>query len=328
MKILVVGGAGYIGSHMIKRLQETDYTIEILDNLSTGFVENAQNYKLHICDLSNKVKLHQILNTNNYDAVIHFASYINVGESFKEPQKYYENNVVNTINLLDCMVKAKISNLIFSSTAAVYGAPTNIPITENQMVSPVSPYGYTKATVEKILKDYDQAYGLKYISLRYFNACGAHINGTIGERHDPETHLIPLVLQVASRRKKILSIYGNDYNTKDGTCIRDYIHVMDLVEAHLLSLDRLIHTQVSDIFNIGNNNGFSVKEIINMVEKVTKNKISFKISPRRKGDPAILIADNKKIIEKLNWSSRYSDLRTIIETAWVWEKKISMQYDK
>ena len=323
MKILVVGGAGYIGSHMVKRFQDTDHEVEILDNLSTGFELNAQNYKLHICDLSNKDLVYQILKENKYEIVMHFASYINVGESYSQPKKYYKNNVTNTLNLLDCMIDLKILNFIFSSTAAVYGEPQNIPITEAQKISPVNPYGNTKAIVEKILKDYDEAYGLKYISLRYFNACGAHIDGTIGERHNPETHLIPLVLQAASGRKKNFTIHGDDYDTKDGTCIRDYIHVMDLAEAHLLSLEDLIKTQNSEIYNIGNNQGFSVKEIIKIAETVTNTKIPYEIAGRRKGDPAQLIADNKIIMEKLNWSANYSDLNTIIKTAWEWEKRLS-----
>ncbi len=323
MKILVVGGAGYIGSHMIKRFQDTDYQIEILDNLSTGFEVNTQNYKLHVCDLSNKDQVHQILKENNYESIMHFASFINVGESYINPKKYYDNNVTNTLNLLDCMVDLKISNFIFSSTAAVYGEPSSTPIKENQKIAPVNPYGNTKAIVEKILKDYEEAYGLKYISLRYFNACGAHIDGTIGERHDPETHLIPLILQSASGRRKDFKVYGDDYDTKDGTCVRDYIHVMDLAEAHLLSLQELIKNQKSDIYNIGNNQGFSVKEIISMAEKITQIKIPYEITSRRKGDPSELIADNEKISENLNWSANYSDLKTILETAWKWEKRLS-----
>ena len=323
MKILVVGGAGYIGSHMIKRFQDTDYQIEILDNLSTGFEVNTQNYKLHVCDLSNKDQVHQILKENNYESIMHFASFINVGESYINPKKYYDNNVTNTLNLLDCMVDLKISNFIFSSTAAVYGEPSSTPIKENQKIAPVNPYGNTKAIVEKILKDYEEAYGLKYISLRYFNACGAHIDGTIGERHDPETHLIPLILQSASGRRKDFKVYGDDYDTKDGTCVRDYIHVMDLAEAHLLSLQELIKNQKSDIYNIGDNQGFSVKEIISMAEKITQIKIPYEITSRRKGDPSELIADNEKISENLNWSANYSDLKTILETAWEWEKRLS-----
>ncbi len=323
MKILVVGGAGYIGSHMIKRFQNTDHQIEVLDNLSTGFKENSQNYKFHMCDLSNKELVHKILKENKYEMVMHFASSINVGESYDHPMKYYENNVTNTLNLLECMIDLKILNFIFSSTAAVYGEPESIPIKEEQKLSPINPYGKTKSVVESILSDYDKSYGLKYISLRYFNACGAHIDGTIGERHNPETHLIPLILQTASGRRNNFKIYGDDYKTKDGTCIRDYIHVMDIAEAHLLSLEKLIQTQSSDIYNIGNKQGYSVREIIDMVEKVTQIKISYEISEKRKGDPAELIADNSKISEKLNWKAKYSDLNTIINTAWEWERKLS-----
>ena len=308
---------------MIKRFQNTDHQIEVLDNLSTGFKENSQNYKFHMCDLSNKEQVHKILKENKYEMVMHFASSINVGESYDHPMKYYENNVTNTLNLLECMIDLKILNFIFSSTAAVYGEPESIPIKEEQKLSPINPYGKTKSVVESILSDYDKSYGLKYISLRYFNACGAHIDGTIGERHNPETHLIPLILQTASGRRNNFKIYGNDYKTKDGTCIRDYIHVMDIAEAHLLSLEKLIQTQSSDIYNIGNKQGYSVREIIDVVEKVTQIKISYEISEKRKGDPAELIADNSKISEKLNWKAKYSDLNTIINTAWEWERKLS-----
>ena len=308
---------------MIKRFQNTDHQIEVLDNLSTGFKENSQNYKFHMCDLSNKEQVHKILKENKYEMVMHFASSINVGESYDHPMKYYENNVTNTLNLLECMIDLKILNFIFSSTAAVYGEPESIPIKEEQKLSPINPYGKTKSVVESILSDYDKSYGLKYISLRYFNACGAHIDGTIGERHNPETHLIPLILQTASGRRNNFKIYGDDYKTKDGTCIRDYIHVMDIAEAHLLSLEKLIQTQSSDIYNIGNKQGYSVREIIDVVEKVTQIKISYEISEKRKGDPAELIADNSKISEKLNWKAKYSDLNTIINTAWEWERKLS-----
>ena len=323
MKILLVGGAGYIGSHMIKRFQQTDHQIEILDNLSTGYEENVQNYKFHKCDLSNKEQTHQILKDNKYDVIMHFASFINVGESYDNPKKYYENNVTNTLNLLDCMVDLKISKFIFSSTAAVYGEPSLIPIDEEQPLKPVNPYGNTKAIVENILAEYDKAYGLKYISLRYFNACGAHVDGTIGERHDPETHLIPLILQAASGRIENITIYGSDYPTKDGTCIRDYVHVMDLVEAHLLALDNLAINQTSNIFNIGSNNGFSVNDIIQVAEEVSKKKIPTIIGSKRKGDPSKLVADNKKISRELNWIPQYSDLKTIISTAWNWEQKLT-----
>ena len=321
MKILVVGGAGYVGSHMLKRFQGTNHKVEVLDNLSTGFEMNCLDFKLHKCDLANREEVYSILQ-NNYDLVMHFASYINVGESYTNPKKYYENNVANTLNLLNCMVDLKILNFVFSSTAAVYGEPKSNPISENHSMIPVNPYGHTKAIVENILKDYDNAYGLKSISLRYFNACGAHSDGTIGERHDPETHLIPLILQAASGRKNKITMYGDDYPTKDGTCIRDYIHVMDLAEAHLLALDRLSQTQLSDVYNVGNNEGFSVREIIEVAKKITNRKMDIEIQSRRKGDPAELIADNQKIKSELNWKAKHSDLDKIISSAWQWEQKL------
>ena len=321
MKILVVGGAGYIGSHMLKRLQNTNHEVEVLDNLSTGFETNTLGFPFHKCDLANKDHVYSILQ-NKYDLVMHFASYINIGESYINPQKYYENNVHNTLNLLSCMIDLKILNFVFSSTAAVYGEPESIPISEDQKINPVNPYGQTKAIVENILKDYDKAYGLKFMSLRYFNACGAHPDGTIGERHDPETHLIPLILQAASGRKDKVKVYGDDYPTKDGTCIRDYIHVMDLAEAHLLALEDLYQNQSSEIYNIGNNQGFSVSEIVNAAKEITQKKINIEISDRRKGDPGQLIADNNKIIKNLKWSAQYSDLKTIISSAWQWEQKL------
>jgi len=253
---------------------------------------------------------------------MHFASYINVGESYIDPQKYYENNVVNTMNLLNCMVDLKILNFIFSSTAAVYGEPESVPISEDQKINPVNPYGQTKAIIENVLKDYDKAYSLKSISLRYFNACGAHLDGTIGERHNPETHLIPLILQAASGRKDKIKVFGDDYPTKDGTCVRDYIHVMDLAEAHLLALEELYKKQTSEVYNIGNNQGFSVSEIIKSAEEITQKKINIEIADRRMGDPGQLVADNKKIKEKLKWSAQYSDLKTIISSAWNWEQKL------
>ena len=322
MKILVVGGAGYIGSHMLKRFQNTNYNIEILDNLSTGYKDNTLGYPFHNCDLADKNHLHSIIQNGKYNLIMHFASYINVEESYINPQKYYENNVTNTENLLNCMVQNKILNFIFSSSAAVYGEPDSIPISEEHTIKPVNPYGQTKAIVEGILKDYDTTYGLKSICLRYFNACGAHLDGSIGEQHNPETHLIPLILQAASGRMENICIYGDDYQTKDGTCIRDYIHVMDIAEAHLLALEFLKEKQISEIFNIGNNEGFSVKELIKIAQEITQKKIKVNVLKRRKGDPAQLIANNKKITHLLNWSAQYSDLKTIISSAWQWEQKL------
>ena len=321
-KILVVGGVGYIGSHMIKRFKDTNYEIEILDNLSSGRKEYTQNYNLYVCNLSDKEKVYKILQKGKYDLIMHFAASINVGESYRNPKMYQQNNVINTINLLECMKDLKINKFIFSSSAAVYGEPLHTPIKEHHPLSPVNPYGDTKAEVENILKNYEKSHGLKYVSLRYFNACGAHHDGTIGEIHDPETHLIPLALQVASGRRKNITIFGDDYPTPDGSCVRDYVHVMDIVEAHMLAMKNLFITNKSEVFNIGNSKGFSVKQIIEMVKKVTNVDIPFEILERRKGDPAQLIADNKKIVKQLNWHSKYSDLETIIKTAWNWEKKL------
>jgi len=327
MKILIVGGAGYIGSHMIKRFLQTDHEVVILDNLSTGYEDNCQGLPLHHIDLKDKDQVLQFLKTQSFDAVMHFASFINVGESYHHPEKYYQNNVINSFHLLDAMSRCGIKNFIFSSSAAVYGEPLQIPINEDHPIVPVNPYGSTKAEVEKKLEEYRLNKGLKYISLRYFNACGAHLDGSIGERHKPETHLIPLILQAASGRKKNIQIHGHDYDTPDGTCIRDYIHVMDLVEAHLLALNSLINNGQSAIYNIGNNQGFSVKEIIQAAETVTQKQIPIEMGERRKGDPAKLIADNQKIIQELNWHPRYSDLNTILSTAWQWEKKLVQLHD-
>ena len=310
---------------MLKRFKETNYDIEILDNLSSGQKENTLNYKLHVCDLSDKETVYKILSEQNYDLVMHFAASINVEESYNDPKKYQQNNVINTINLLDCMKDLKINKFIFSSSAAVYGEPEHLPVTELHPFNPVNPYGDTKAEVENILKSYEKSCGLKYVSLRYFNACGAHLDGTIGEMHDPETHLIPLVLQVAYGRKKHISVFGDDYPTPDGTCVRDYVHVMDIVEAHILAMENLMNTNKSQVFNIGNNKGFSVNQIIQMAKEITKVDIPFKIQGRRKGDPAELIADNKKIINLLNWNPKYSDLETIVKSAWNWEKTLKIK---
>ena len=270
MKILVVGGAGYIGSHMLKRFRSTNYNIEILDNLSTGHEKNTLGYPFHNCDLADKNHLHSIIHKGKYDLVMHFASFINVGESYKNPQKYYENNVTNTQNLLNCMVQNKILNFIFSSSAAVYGEPNSIPISEEHTINPVNPYGQTKAIVEDILKDYDSAYGLKSICLRYFNASGAHTDGSIGERHKPETHLIPLLLKSALNSKKPFKIFGKDYRTNDGTCIRDFIHVEDLAKAHYLAFELLLNKDLDKFIpiNLGSGSGHSIIDVINAANKI------------------------------------------------------------
>ena len=325
MKILVVGGAGYVGSHMLKRFQDTEHKVEVLDNLSTGYETNCIDFTLHKCDLANREEVYSVLQ-NNYDLVMHFASYINVGESYINPKKYYENNVVNTLNLLNCMVDLKILNFVFSSTAAVYGEPKSNPISENNLMTPVNPYGQTKAIVENILKDYDNSYGLKSISLRYFNACGAHSDGTIGERHDPETHLIPLILQAASGRKDKITIYGDDYPTKDGTCIRDYIHVMDLAEGHVSALNYLLKGKPQILtLNLGTGKGTSVLELIKIFEKVNKVFIPVNFVERRSGDNAFVVADNNKAKMILNWSPK-RDVQQICIDGWNWQKKNPLGY--
>ena len=306
MKILVVGGIGYIGSHMLKRFKETNYDIEILDNLSSGQKDNTQNYKLHVCDLSDKETVYKILLEQNYDLVMHFAASINVEESYNDPKKYQQNNVINTINLLDCMKDLKINKFIFSSSAAVYGEPEHLPVTELHPFNPVNPYGDTKAEVEKILKSYEESCGLKYVSLRYFNACGAHLDGTIGEMHDPETHLIPLVLQVASGRKKHISVFGDDYPTPDGTCVRDYVHVMDIVEAHILAMENLTNTNKSQVFNIGNNKMESLETFVSIIEKYLGKKAKKKYTEMQLGDMQKTSANILKIKSFVDYCPRIS----------------------
>lgn len=323
MNILVVGGAGYIGSHMLLMLSKTEHNLFVLDNLSQGHRDSVISGEFVYGDLSDPVFLDKFFLEHNFDAVMHFASYIQVGESVINPGKYYDNNISNTINLLNAMVSHKVNKLIFSSSAAIFGNPEYLPIDEDHPANPTSPYGYSKLVVENILRDYDKAYNLKSVCLRYFNAAGADPYSSIGEKHNPETHLIPLVLQVASERMKKISIYGNDYKTQDGTCIRDYIHVMDICNAHLLALDYLIVNNTSNHFNLGNQTGYSVMEVIKTVENVTKKRIKLEICPKRHGDPDVLVADNKKACRILNWRPEFSDLNTIIKHAWSWEKTLN-----
>ena len=324
MKILLVGGAGYIGSHTIKLLLNSNHEIAVLDNLSTGHINAIQEQKFFNVSLSNKDELIKIFQNNSFDIVMHFASFINVEESFTNPKNYYENNIVNTLNLLDVMIQNKVQNFIFSSSASVYGEPKYIPIDEKHSRFPINPYGRTKFFLEEILKDYERAYNLKSISLRYFNACGADSNGSIGELHNPETHLIPLILQVASGRRDRIKIFGNDYETPDGTCHRDYVHVMDIAKAHILAAEDLKKNNISRFLNIGNNKSFSVLEIVKAVKKITKKDIKISFEPRRVGDPARLVADNSAIKSILEWETQYSNLDNILSSAWAWEQKISM----
>lgn len=318
MKILVTGGAGYIGSHAVRRLLQNNYEVVVYDSLINGHKESLPaEAELFVGDLNDKEKLDKLFKENNFDAVIHFAGFIEVGESMKNPAKFYRNNVVNTLNLLEAMVNNNIKKIIFSSTAALFGYPDEIPIKEETKKNPVNVYGRTKLIIEQMLQDFDVAYGLKFIALRYFNASGADFG--IGEDHNPETHLIPLVLQVALGKRKSISIFGTDYPTKDGTCIRDYIHVTDLVDAHMLALKKLLSTNKSNYYNLGNGNGYSVREIIEIAREITGHKIPAVKSERRAGDPAVLIADSTKIQKELGWKPKH-DLKKIIKSAWEWHK--------
>lgn len=322
MKVLVVGGAGYIGSHMVVRLLEDNIDVMTLDNLSGGYRDSVLGGEFIEGDLNDIKLLDKVFSKNKYDAVMHFASFIEVGESIHSPAKYYNNNVTNTLNLLDAMVKHGVKNFIFSSTAAIFGEPEYVPVDEKHSMNPINPYGQTKLMVEKILADYDRAYGLKSVCLRYFNAAGADHQTRIGERHVPESHLIPLVLQAASGRRESISIFGQDYDTPDGTCIRDYIHICDLCDAHLLSIKALQSSNKSAAYNLGNGNGFSVKEVIDTAKKVTGKEFNVVITESRAGDPARLVADASLARQELKWKPVFSSLDKIIEHAWLWEEKL------
>lgn len=328
MAILVCGGAGYIGSHMVAELLAQNKEVIILDNFEKGREDAILGGKIYKGDLRDKNILDKIFTENHVEAVIDFAAYSLVGESMVEPLKYFNNNVSGTISLLEAMKKYGVKYIVFSSTAATYGEPENTPILEDDKTIPTNAYGESKLLVEKILKWCDTCYGIKFTVLRYFNAAGAHINGKIGEDHSPETHLIPLILQVALNKRDEIMIFGDDYKTKDGTCVRDYIHVSDLASAHLLALNRLIDGGESRIYNLGNGTGFTVKEVIEVARKVTNHPIPAKIAPRRAGDPAILIASSDKAISELNWKPKFNSLETIIETAWKWHSSHIDGYSK
>lgn len=320
MAVLVCGGAGYIGSHMVAELIEKGEEVVVLDNFQKGHKGAILGGKIYEGDLRDRGILDKVFTENKIDSVIDFAADSLVGESTVEPLKYFENNVGSTISLLKAMKDHNVKYIVFSSTAATYGEPENIPIVEQDKTIPVNPYGESKLIVEKILRWCDEAYGIKYTVLRYFNAAGAHISSKIGEDHSPETHLIPLILQVALGKRDKIMIFGDDYNTEDGTCVRDYIHVTDLANAHLLSLDRLKKGGESRVYNLGNGKGFSVKEVIEASRRVTKEEIKAEVAPRRAGDPAVLIASSEKAINELGWRPKYNSLETIIETAWNWHK--------
>lgn len=319
MRVLVIGGAGYIGSHIVKFLGKQGCLVTTLDDLSNGHRDAVLNGEFINGNFGDRTVLDSVL-SRGFDAVMHFASFIQVGESIKYPDKYYRNNVTYTLGLMDAMRTHGVNRLIFSSTAATFGTPLYIPIDERHPQQPITPYGQSKLIIEKVLVDYDRAYGFKSVSLRYFNAAGADPEGKLGERHIPETHLIPLVLQAASGRCSNITIYGRDYNTPDGTCIRDYIHIQDLCNAHWLALQSLMKGEGTQFYNLGNGNGFSVKEVIDVAKQITGSNFSILYGPRRDGDPDRLVADSSLAREKLGWKPLYSKLTTIIEHAWEWER--------
>lgn len=321
MKVLVTGGAGYIGAHAVRELKKAGDEVVIFDNLIYGHRELAQGERLIVGELENTALLQEVFAEHKFDAVMHFAAFAYVGESVENPSKYYRNNVAATLNLLDAMREAKVNRFIFSSTCATYGEPKEIPIPESHPQNPINPYGASKVMVERILQDYAVAYGLKFVALRYFNAAGADESGEIGEDHNPETHLIPLVLDAALGRRNHITIYGTDYDTPDGTCVRDYIHVTDLANAHVLGLKYLNEGGASDVFNLGNGNGFSVREVIDTARKVTGREIPVVEGARRAGDPAKLIGSAEKAKRVLGWKPKFNHLETIISTAWKWHQK-------
>lgn len=320
--ILVTGGAGYIGSHTAYELSKNGYDVIILDNFSEGHREFAKGYKVCETDLCDIEGLRKVFGENKIDAVIHFAAFAYVGESVHNPQKYYFNNVVNTLNLLKVMLENNVKKIVFSSTCATYGSPQYTPIDEKHTQNPINPYGNTKFMIEKIFKDYDRAYGLKYYALRYFNAAGASSEKNIGEWHRIETHLIPLVLKTLTGERENVTVFGTDYKTPDGTCIRDYIHVDDLASSHRLALEKLLAGSESDFINLGTGIGNSVKEIISSAERVTGKKVPVMMGERREGDPDILYASNTKAKEVLGWQLKYTNIDDIVRTAWEWELKL------
>ncbi len=329
MKFLVLGGAGYIGSHTAIELLNDGHEVVIADNLVTGYLKAVpEEATFYQGDIRDEQFLDNLFQKEKIDAVIHFAAFSLVGESVVNPLKYYENNLYGTKVLLDAMIANGVDKIVFSSTAATYGEPENIPILESDRTCPTNPYGETKLAMEKMISWAAKAHGLHYVSLRYFNACGAHESGLIGEAHNPESHLIPLVLQVPNGKREFVSIYGSDYDTPDGTCIRDYIHVTDLAKAHILAVKHLINGGESNIFNLGNGVGYSVKEVIETARKVTGHPIPAKEEPRRAGDPARLVASGEKAREILGWEPEIKDLADIISSAWKWHKSHPNGYNK
>ncbi len=320
MNILVTGGAGYIGSHTVRLLEKNSSKVVVYDNLVTGHQAAVKNSVFVKGDIFDSERLAATIKQYDISSVVHFAAYSLVGVSMVKPQEYYHNNVAGTLNLLDVMLNSGVKQLVFSSTAAVYGEPETSLITEAMIKNPTNVYGRTKLIMENAMADYSRSYGLKYIALRYFNACGADSAGDIGEDHCPETHLVPLVLKACLGKTDGLKIFGDDYPTKDGTCVRDYIHVNDLAQAHVLALNALANGHASDVYNLGNGNGFSVKEVIAAAEEVTGLTVPKEIAPRRAGDPAVLVASSDKIRQDLGWQPTYTDMKKIIGTAWGWHK--------
>lgn len=322
--ILVTGGAGYIGSHAVLSLRDAGYEVVILDNLIYGhrdLVETVLKVELVEGDIGDRALLNQLFKSREFAAVMHFAAYAYVGESVSQPAKYYRNNVVGTLTLLEAMCDAGIQNFVFSSTCATYGVPQQIPIQENQPQQPINPYGMTKLMVEQMLDDFDHAYGLRSVRFRYFNAAGADPLGRLGEAHNPETHLIPLVLWTALGKQESISIYGTDYDTPDGTCIRDYIHVTDLAQAHVLGLEYLLQGGNTEVFNLGNGQGFSIQEVIEAARAVTGRPIPVTLADRRPGDPPVLVGSAEKAKRILGWQPQYADLESILAHAWQWHQK-------
>jgi UDP-glucose 4-epimerase len=319
-KILVTGGAGYIGSHTAHRLLARGHEVQIVDDLSRGHRHNVDEGRLHVLNLSETERLTGLLRAERFDAVVHFAAYIAVGESTVRPELYFANNVGGSISLLSAMTEAGVNRLVFSSTAAVYGMPERVPITEDMPFAPVSPYGESKVMVEKILGWMDQYRGIRSIALRYFNACGAEPGAGLGEEHEPETHLIPLLFR-AIRSGKPVTIFGDDYDTPDGTCIRDYIHVSDLADAHIVALDHLLGGGASDAFNVGTGSGLTVLEVIRAVEEITGKRVPNIIGARREGDPPLLVANSDKLRRTLGWEPKRSGIREIVKDAWEFETR-------
>lgn len=326
MRVLVTGGAGYVGSHCVRALQRAGYDVWVYDNLSCGHRQAIPAGRLIVGELENGSQLESELRQRKIEAVLHFAAVAEVGESVVNPQKYYVNNVIGTLNLLNAMRAADVRKLVFSSTTATYGAPKKVPITEEEPQQPISPYGFSKLVVERALGDYAHAYGLGYAALRYFNAAGADPSGELGEDHKPESHLIPITLQVALGQRAEITIFGDDYDTPDGTCIRDYVHVNDLADAHLRALDRLEAGKGLKL-NLGSGNGFSVREVIDAARRITGRPIAEKIGPRRPGDPPRLIADSSQARKVLGWEPQFDNIEAIVATAWKWHVSHPQGYE-